>query len=113
MKTRPLNRRIGGSDVAKLLGVSKYGNAADVYLRIVEGLDDEWNPRMERGAIFEPHLRALGQTKFGIELDAHYGAEGSDYYDHPTLEFARAQIDDVARYQGVPCCVDYKTTVKF
>lgn len=98
-------RRIGGSDIAKLLGVSRYGNAADVYLRIVEGLEDEWNYRMERGTMFEPVLRAHGQNFLGLELDD----VESDYHDHPELEFARAQIDDLARWNGLPVAVDYKT----
>lgn len=98
-------RRIGGSDIGKLLGLSRYGNEADVYLRIVEGLEDAWSPVMERGAAVEPQLRAYGQNALGIELDD----VESDYHDHPTLEFARAQIDDVARLAGVPCCVDYKS----
>jgi predicted phage-related endonuclease len=98
-------RRIGGSDIAKLLGLSKYGNAADVYLRIVEGLEDEWNPRMERGAAVEPELRAYAQNFLGLELED----VASDYHDHPTLEFARAQVDDLARWNGMPVAVDYKS----
>lgn len=98
-------RRIGGSDIAKLLGLSKYGNAADVYLRIVEGLEDEWNPRMERGAAVEPELRAYGQNHLGLELED----VASDYHDHPWLEFARAQVDDLARWNGMPVAVDYKS----
>lgn len=103
--SRVLNPRIGGSDIGKLLGTSRYGNAADVYLRVVEGMDDEWNPRMERGAVVEPHLRAIGQSKFGFTLET----VASDYHDHPTLGFARAQIDDLARFRGMPVVVDYKS----
>lgn len=102
-------RRIGGSDVAKLLGTSKYGNAMDVYMRIVEGIDDEWSPMMERGAAVEPQLRAFAQNFLGIELDH----PESDYHEHPTYEFARAQIDDLARIQGLPVCVDYKSVNRF
>lgn len=98
-------RRIGGSDIAKLLGLSPYGNAADVYLRIVEGVDSEWNPAMERGAAIEPVLRAHGQRVLGLELEE----AASDYHEHPTLAFARAQVDDVARWKGLPVAVDYKT----
>lgn len=98
-------RRIGGSDIAKLLGISRYGNEADVYLRIVEDVEDEWNPMMERGAAVEPELRAFGQRVLGLELEE----PESDYHKHPGLEFAGAQIDDLARWQGMPVCVDYKS----
>lgn len=98
-------RRIGGSDIPKLLGISKYGNAMDVYLRIVEEMEDEWSPVMERGAAVEPELRAFAQNWLGVELEP----SASDYHDHPTLGFARAQIDDIARLQGMPVCVDYKS----
>lgn len=98
-------RRIGGSDIAKLLGISKYGNAGNVYQRVVEGIEEGWNPLMERGAAVEPELRAYGQRMFGLELED----VASDYFDHPTFPFARAQIDDVARLEGVPVCVDYKS----
>jgi predicted phage-related endonuclease len=103
---KPLTtRRIGGSDIGKLLGLSRYGNAADVYLRIVEGIEDEWNPRMERGAAVEPLLRAYSQRTLGIELED----SDSDYHDCAAYEFARAQIDDIARLQGFPVVVDYKS----
>ncbi len=100
-----MDRRIGGSDIAKLLGLSSYGNEADVYLRIVENQEDEWSPAMERGAAVEPELRAYGQRLLGVELE---DCE-SDYHNHPTLEFARAQIDDLARWRGLPVVVDYKS----
>lgn len=102
-------RRIGGSDISKLLGVSKYGNSADVYLRIVEGLEDEWNPRMERGAAVEPELRAYGQQMLSLELE---GA-ASDVHAAKDHDFAWAQVDDLARWQGMPVTVDYKSQSSF
>lgn len=98
-------RRIGGSDIARLAGLSKYGGPFEVYQRIVEGIDAEWSPVMERGAAVEPELRAFGQRVLGIELDS----PESDYHPHPTLEFAHAQIDDLARWRGLPVVVDYKS----
>lgn len=103
------DRRIGGSDVAKLLGTSKYGNAADVYLRIVEGVEDEWSKPMERGAMVEPVLRAHAQRFLGVELED----AASEYVDSPVHEFARAQIDDVARWQGQPVVMEYKSQSSF
>jgi len=98
-------RRIGGSDIPKLLGVSKYGNAMDVYQRIVLELEEEWNPRMERGAAMEPVLRAHAQRVLGVELEE----TESDVHSHPGVDFAWAQVDDLARWQGIPVAVDYKS----
>ncbi len=98
-------RRIGGSDIGKLVGVSRYGNAADVYLRIVEGLEDEWNPRMERGAAVEPELRAHAQKFLGVELED----SESDIHRAEMLEFAHAQVDDIGHWSGLPVAIDYKS----
>lgn len=100
-----LNRRIGGSDIAKLLGLSKYGGPLEVYRRIVEGVEDEWSPAMERGAAMEPVLRAHGQ-RLGLGLE---DIPGDGYVDSPEHAFARAQIDDLARWKGVPVVVEYKS----
>lgn len=102
-------RRIGGSDIPKLLGISPYGGPLEVYERIVLGVEAEWNKFMERGAAVEPVLRALGQRMLGIEIEP----VESDYHDHPTHEFARAQIDDLARWNGASCAVDYKSSSRF
>ncbi len=98
-------RRIGGSDLPKLLGISKYGNAMDVYLRVIGGMEDVWNSRMERGAMMEPVLRAHGQNHLHLEIEE----TESDYHKHPSYPFAWAQVDDLARLDGKPVCVDYKS----
>jgi predicted phage-related endonuclease len=102
-------RRIGGSDIPKLLGISPYGGPFEVYQRVVEGTEAPWKPVMERGAAVEGELRAFGQNFLGLELED----SASDYHDHPTLEFARAQVDDVARFQGMPVAVDYKSVSRW
>lgn len=106
---RPPRRRIGGSDIAKLLGLSRYGGPFEVYQRIVEGIEEPWNPRMERGAAMEPVLRAHGQRLLGLELED----APSDYVDSPEHPFARAQLDDVARLGGMPVVVEYKSQNAF
>lgn len=98
-------RRIGGSDIAKLVGLSNYGNARNVYDRIILGEELEWSPQMERGAAVEPQLRAHGQNFLGIELE---DCE-SDYHAHPSLPYVGAQVDDIARWSGLPVVVDYKS----
>lgn len=102
-------RKLGGSDIPKLMGESKYGGPYEVYERVVLGVDPEWNPRMERGLIAEPYLRAYAQNHLGLELQTF----DSDYFDHPHLEFARAQIDDMGVLDGMRVAVDYKTQNRF
>lgn len=110
MMLPPENRRIGGSDIAKLLGLSKYGGPLEVYQRIVEGKQEEWNRFMERGAAVEPVLRAHGQRLLGLDLEE---LPESDYIDCAVHPFARAQIDDLARWHGVPVVVEYKSQNAF
>lgn len=110
-------RRLGGSDIAKLLGVSRYGNAADVFLRSVEGVDDLWKPVMVRGKKEEPRLRLIASEKMALEIEDRswntYRPEPdyteNDYHAHPDFEFAHAQIDDLATWRGLSVTVDYKT----
>lgn len=101
--------RIGGSDIAKLLGLSKYGGPLEVYRRIVDGVEAEWNALMERGAALEPVLRGHGQRILELELEDL----PSDYVDSPEHPFARAQVDDLARWQGIPVVVEYKSRNSF
>lgn len=98
-------RRIGGSDIGKLLGHSKYGNARDVYDRVVLGLEEPAGPLAARGTMFEPVCRAHAQTHLGVTLEPIE----SDYFLHPHHEFAHAQIDDLAQWFGIPVVCDYKT----
>jgi predicted phage-related endonuclease len=105
-------RRIGGSDIAALIGLSKYKNEADVYLRIVEGLELPWSKQMERGAAVEPLLRAYAQRTLGLQLETRE----SDYHAHPGNEFAGAQIDDLSFDLGwspSPLIIEYKSSNAF
>lgn len=102
-------RKLGGSDIPKLLGLSPYGGPLEVYERVVLGVEAPWNPKMERGAAVEPVLRAFAQNHMGIEVEE----TESDYHDHPTHEFARAQIDDLAVYGGLKTAVDYKSVSRW
>jgi predicted phage-related endonuclease len=102
-------RRIGGSDLPKLLGLSPYGGPLEVYERIVNGVEAEWNPRMERGAAVEPELRAFAQRMLGLELEDFE----SDIAIHPGVEFAHAQCDDRGRLRGMPVVADYKSQSTF
>lgn len=98
-------RRIGGSDIPKLLGVSPYGGPLEVYERIVLGVRAPWNPRMQRGINEEPKLRKYGADVLRLELEER----DSDYHPHPSMDFAHAQVDDLAVWDGHSVVVDYKT----
>lgn len=102
-------KRIGGSDIAKLLNLSRYGGPLEVYQRIVEGVVEEWGAPMLRGAAMEPVLRAHGQRMLGLELEDL----PSEYIESPEHDFAHAQIDDLARWNGAPVVVEYKSQSQF
>jgi len=104
-------RRIGGSDIAKLLDLSRHGGPLEVYRRIIGEELDEWSPAMERGAAMEPVLRAHGQRLAGLELEDLPSESG--YLESPEHPFAHAQIDDLARWRGVPVVVEYKSQSVF
>jgi hypothetical protein len=108
---------MGGTDLAKLLGVSRYGNEGNVFERVMGTEEYVWNSRMERGVIIEPTLRVLGQQHLGLVVedrswntyrpDAKH--EEPDYHAHLTWEFAHAQIDDLAIWKDRKAVVDYKS----
>jgi predicted phage-related endonuclease len=102
-------KRIGGTDIPKLLGLSPYGDELDVYLRIIEDKETPWNAAMERGAMVEPLLRAHSQRVLGLELETRE----DDYCAHPELEFAGAQVDDLAVRHGLPLVIEYKSVNSF
>lgn len=54
---------IGGSDVGKILGVDRYGDAIDVYLDKTTEPEDIDNPNMERGRMME----AVVSQKYMLE----------------------------------------------
>lgn len=105
-----LLQRIGGSDIPKLLGVTKHGGPFEVYQRIVEHIDEPGRPVMWRGNAMEPVLRAHGQRLLGWDLE---DLPDTDYMNSAAHEFARAQIDDLARWQGIPIVVEYKSQNKY
>ena len=58
----------------------------------------------------EPVLRAHGQRLLGYELET---LPESGYVDSAEYPFARAQIDDLARWRGVPVVVEYKSKNRY
>jgi putative phage-type endonuclease len=88
--TRPL--KIGGSDIAKVVGVSPYGGPVDVYRRIVEGHEVAQTQPMRRGQLLEPVVRAMYVEATGTELEPHPGVIESKRYP-----WMMASVDDLAK----------------
>lgn len=105
-------RRIGGSDISKLLGWSSYGGPPEVFDRCVLGIEKrQKNPRAaSRGLRMESPLRSVAAERFGFEIVPHSGVgPNADYYEHPDNDFAHAQIDSLAFWGGRPVIIDFKS----
>lgn len=102
-------RYIGSGDIAAVAALyvpewahmSKWKNAADVYLRLAHGLDIPMRSNMTRGLEQEGRLRQLYRDTVGPVSDPPPSA-----IKHPTLAWAAASPDGLAGDDGV---VEYKT----
>lgn len=96
--------KLGGSDVAALVGLSPWATPLTVYARIVTGEGTEDSPALRRGRLMEPVVRAMYAEDEGVEL------LGPTSLKHPSHEWLRASLDDVGRRQGRGRhAVEYKT----
>lgn len=100
-------RCIGATDIAKILGVSVYGKARDVFARVVLGDEVKRNKAMGRGNREEPGIRARYIAETGAEM------LWSDYdkphiFRHPSgrFWFCTYSPDDITT-EGL--VVDYKS----
>lgn len=103
MKLSTGGRRLGATDAARLLGVSKYGNALDVYRRVVEGRAAKPNRQMQRGTREEPRVLRLYLEATGAELQQHVVPL---ILEHPQHAWATSSPDAVT-VEGV--LVELKT----
>lgn len=101
-------RRLGATDAAKLLGVSKYGNAADVYARVVLGIEAKPSKPMARGIAYEPVVRVLYRAEKSCEFMRW--VTSPVVLQHPTYEWATSSPDDVTTDGRL---VDYKTVSRW
>lgn len=93
------HKRIGGTDIAALLGTCEFRrDRVSVYRSIVEGFRGFKNKYMDRGIMMEPILR----KRAGYVLDKH---PGTLYMD----DCFAGSLDDVAIIDGLKIPVDYKT----
>ena len=86
--------RIGGSDVAALVGLSTWASPLTVYARIKSGEGTPDSPALRRGRLMEPVIRAMYAEDEGVTL------LGAASLKHPTRAYVRASLDDVGRRQG-------------
>lgn len=99
------HRKIGGGDIAKLVGMSPYGGPIDVFARIVEGADSEQTKVQKRGLDLEPFVRGNYVADTGAILRSpHPGTVFS-----PRYEFMAGTPDDIATVGGAELVPDYKT----
>lgn len=79
---------IGGSDVAKILGMSKWGDAITVYLQKRGLIEDDETSAMERGRYREESILRW----YADEHDAE--RLGGGFHQHPELPWLIANVDD-------------------
>lgn len=87
-------RRVGGSDVAALVGLSPWATPLSVYARIVSGNMGGDSPALRRGRLFEDAVRRMYAEDNGVEL------LGPASLKHPKYTNVRASLDDVGRRAG-------------
>lgn len=87
-------RRLGGSDIAALVGLSPWATPLTVYARIVTGEGTPDSPALRRGRLMEPVVREMYRLDEGVEL------LGPTSLRHPEKDWLRASLDDVGRRPG-------------
>jgi putative phage-type endonuclease len=100
-------RKIGATDAAKLLHVSKYGGPLDVYQRIVDGKVAKTNKAMERGTKYEPEVmrRYLADNHETLQE-----MPKPCIVQHPRLAMVTASPDGITRSGRL---VELKTASRF
>lgn len=102
-------RRVGATDIAKLLGLSKYGGPRAVYDRIVGGQDIPVTPLMQRGIREEPRILGL----FAQETGAQLAETKPGIIQHPTREYATVSPDHFAHVWDADYTVELKSVSVF
>lgn len=96
-------RRIGGSDVAPILGLSEHAGAIDVWRRIVLGERTEENAAMRRGILMEPVIREMVRAEYGLRL------LGPRRLRDPKRPYVRCSLDDASDEADTEVPVEYKS----
>lgn len=109
---------IGGSDVAKVLGVSPWGTAVDLWLektgqRAPAVLDADRMRVLTRGHRLEPYVRAMFLDKLRLRgHDVQLVSTNQRFIDreHDCLA---AETDAIVRIDGVPCVGEFKSATGY
>lgn len=102
---------IGGSDVAAILGISKWKSAIDLWLDKTNQTDDiaEENEAMQWGNIMEPVIR-----KHFAEVTGKKVVEVHAMLQHPKYPFMLADVDGVTTDdKGNPAILEIKTASEY
>lgn len=99
--------RLGGSDIAGLLGLSPWATPLSIYARVVSALEGHYNPdkanaQQARGNIMERAVLEVYAERTGARLLP------GPKLTHPSLAFVRASLDSLAEMDG-RIVVDAKT----
>lgn len=101
----PINaRKLGGTDMAALMGLSDYGGPIDVYARVIGGVERTRTPQMRRGQLFE---RGIGQ----LWIEEHHPDWALTWRtptEHPTRTWQRFSLDFDVLGPDVPSIGDSK-----
>jgi putative phage-type endonuclease len=96
-----MQRGIGGSDVAAIVGLSPYKTPADVYARIIEGVSSKSGTRARLGSIAEPHILSDYCERNSFPLDKFERNVELQRDDKP---YMRGELDALFRgNHGVEC----------
>lgn len=63
-------KSIGGSDIAAIMGASKFQTAYDVWLRVTDRHETKDNPVLRRGRLFEPVLRTIAKEDLALAVES-------------------------------------------
>lgn len=105
---------LGSSDIAAVLGVSRWKTPVQVYLnKTAPGwadgdVDPERERRFLRGKLMEPVVRQMAEQEFGLSI----AAIGQRYAD-PEHDFLRAEIDFEIDEHGLDINCEVKTVHPF
>lgn len=101
-------RGIGGSDIAAIMGVSKWKTPLDVYYEKVEGRQIEPNKFMRAGNMLEQAVA----NYFAEETGARVIAAPEQLYQHPENPLFLASLDRLYEIDGTNNVLECKTTQK-
>lgn len=107
---------LGSSDIAAVLGMSKWKSPLEVYINKVEPgvlaqaqeTDVDRERRLRRGKLMEPVVRQMAVEDYGLTV---IGV--NERHTHPEHTFLRAEVDFEIVEHGIPVNCEVKTVHPF